>query len=537
MTKYGWNYLIEKLGLNKFLPPRAKRKLEEERPDKVPEAANIRLMLEDMGPTFIKVGQLLSCRSDLIPSPYIDELEKLQDEVGPIDFNTVSSMIREELGTSPDEMFPSFDHNPLAAASLGQVHRARLHDDIEVVVKVQRPGIERIIETDLEILFSFARLLDSQGFLEERINFSSLVEEFARAIRGELDYIKEGRSADKLRKDFSGNYHIFVPQIYWQHTTKRVITMDYIPGIKVSDIERLDEVGIDRKRLANNLVDSFLEQILLNGFVHGDPHPGNMIAIDSDTIGLIDFGRMTTIDEKSREHFIHILSAFARRNIGDIAEEVLNLGIILEDLDKRAFYRDMNKLLLTYYNIPIEEVKIEALIKDIFGITFRYKIKLYPDFVELLDIFIRLEGIVTKLDPEFNFTDRAQAFTVKLFRRKTSWKKMLMDYVQILGELQELAIELPRSLRQFLGQIIEGRLQIEFKHIGLDKVIARLDKITSKLSLSIVISAIIIGSSVIIQSKIGPFIRGYPVLGVFGFLIAVIFGIWLIISILRSGGT
>ena len=537
LIKYGFDYFVKQLGLTNLISKGGKiLKLKPSKIAQLPLPIRVHLTLEELGPTFVKLGQILSTRPDLIPPDYIKELQKLQDEVPPFAYDQVEQIIKRELGADIPKIFKSFDQKPFAAASLGQVHQAILEDGDKAVVKVQRPDIEKVIETDLGILFDLARLTEKHIPASRLYDPVGIVEEFTKAIRAELDYGTEGRNAERFRKNFEDDETIYTPKIYWEFSSKRILTMELIEGIKINAIEELDKAGYDRKKIAENGANAFMKQILIDGFFHADPHPGNMLVMKDGIIGFMDFGMMGRLDEEIREKMIDLFIAVLERNPNNIINEMLNLGITSqEEIDTRSLKIDIKEMLEQYFDKPLKEIKLGELISQLVEISIKYHIKMPAEFALLGKSLITVEGIGSELDPDFNLAEIAKPYAKDIILERKSPQRLILKLSNDLAELYNLMILIPRQLSKTLKKMEKGIFKLEFQHRGLENLINALDKSTNRLSYSLILAAIIVGSSLIMQTDKGPQFMGFPVFGVLGFLIAAILGLGLIIMILRSG--
>ena len=536
LIKYGFDYFVKQLGLTNLISKG--EKILKLKPSKIAQLSlpvRVRLALEELGPTFIKLGQILSTRPDLIPSDYIEELQKLQDEVPPFAYEQVEKAIKRELGADVSEIFKLFEQIPFAAASLGQVHQAILKDGEKVVVKVQRPDIEKIIETDLDILFHLARLTEKHIPDSRLYDPVGIVEEFAKVIRLELDYGTEGRNAERFKKNFESEEIIYTPKIYWEFSSKRILTMELIEGIKINALEELDKAGYDRKKIAENGAKAFMKQILIDGFFHADPHPGNMLVMKGEIIGFMDFGMMGRLDEETREKGVDLFIALMERNPDKIINEMLDLGIAPPEIDTRSLKIDIKEMIDRYYNKPLREIKLGELINQLVEISIRYQIKMPAEFALLGKALLTIEGIGLELDPDFNLAEIAKPYAKDIILERKSPQRLFIKFLNDLNELYNLIILIPRQLNKTLKKMEKGTFKLEFQHRGLENLISALDKAANRIAFSLILAAIIVGSSLIMQTDKGPHFMGFPVIGVLGFLIAAILGLGLVIIIIRSG--
>lgn len=528
LVKHGFGHLTERLNLRIL----AKKKISAGE-EKVPVYVRARLVLEDLGPTFIKFGQILSMRPDLIPFEFAEEFKKLLDEVQPFDYEKVEKQIKDEFGSSAEELFKEFNEEPTAAASIGQVHKARLKTNNLVVVKVQRPEIENTIETDIDILFNIARLV-AKHIPESRLyDPIGIVEEFAKTIRKELDYTIEGRNAERFRRNFEKDNTVYIPGVYWDFTTKKVLTMEFVEGSKVSELGK--SVGIeDRKRVSESIARSYMKQILIDGFFHADPHPGNIFVRNSQIV-FMDFGIIGRVDDYMKEKLANLFTAIIQKDIDNIIDKLLDIGMVSDETDIAKFRADIADVMEEYHGTSLQQVEISAMLNDIMKTVIGHRIRMPPNFILLIKALVTMESICREADPEFNLTEVSKPFVEKLVKEKMHPRHLMDKFMKTVVEFNELIAKLPRRFDNILSKLQSGNLVIDLEHKGLDRVMSEIDTSTNRLSSSLIISAIIVGSSIIMLTGKGPLLFGFPAFGVVGFIIAAILGMGLVISILRSG--
>ncbi|MEA1970140.1 MAG: 2-polyprenylphenol 6-hydroxylase [Thermodesulfobacteriota bacterium] len=537
LFKYGFGDLVDRLHVGQYLEigmQMVSRK-RRERVEKLTRSERLRMALEELGPTFVKMGQILSSRPDLIPVEFIEELSKLQDSVPPFPFPQVREIIETELTSPIDEIFQRFEETPLAAASIGQVHRAQLKNGEDVIVKVQRPGIRATIEVDLEILLHLATLIERHIEEWEIHRPTRIVEEFARSLEKEIDYTIEASNAERFARQFIGNSSVYVPRIFMETTTKQVLTMEFIDAIKVSEIDKLDNDGLDRSIIASRGADLILEQVFKYGFFHADPHPGNVFIMPDNVICYLDFGMMGRVDRYAREHFADIVYGYVRRDESKIADAILKVVEWDIEPDRRVLERDISDFIESYLYKPLKELHIGDIFQKLLELITNHGLRLPADIFLMIKAMAQVEGLGLVLDPDFDMTERAAPFIKRIKLERLSPKRVVGDFLESGGDLVQLLKDIPGELRTILKQLRQGKASIVFEHRGLENVISGLDRSSNRIASSLIISSLIIGSSLIIRTKIGPFLFGFPILGLAGFSIAGIFGIGLLISILRSG--
>ena len=532
LIKHGFGYLIGSLDLHQFVPLRKRIKsLDTSDSSNASKAVRLRKVLEDLGPTFIKLGQLLSTRPDLLPQNYISELEKLQDNAPQMEFAEIIEQLEAELGTDYQELFEEFSPEPLASASIGQVHKAILEDGTEVVVKVQRKGIEKKVNADLNIMKDLAGLLEKRVFDDMFISPIEVMDNFSELIKKELDYRNESRNSVKFKTNFADEKKVKVADLHWELITKKILVMEYIDGVSVNNLS----ASVDRHQLAENIFASFMKQILLDGCFHGDPHPGNIIITKDNKLGLIDFGLIGQISRRDREIAATLFISLLEKEMDLAVEELLKLGVVTEEIDKTALKRDMYKLVDDYYGATLDQIELGPVVNRLFNLAFEYKIKLPFDFILLGKSLVTIEGIVAKIDPKFDTVAAAKPFMSKLIKAKLNPKRLLRELLTGGRKLFNNLSDLPEELDYILNLLKNKELSINLRHVGIEQFIAKLDIITNRISIALIVAALIIGSSLIMLSDKGPLFLDYPVIGLSGYLLAVFFGGWLVISILKSG--
>jgi ubiquinone biosynthesis protein len=506
-----------------------------EQVDRLTRSERVRMALEELGPTFVKLGQMLSTRPDLIAVEFIEELSKLQDRVPPFSYTEVSKIIESDLGGLPENIFEHFEESPRAAASIGQVHRARLKDGEEVVVKVQRPGIRKIIEVDLEIMLHLASLMERH--LEEfQLNRPArIVEEFARTLEKEIDYTIEASHIERFSRQFIDDATVYVPKVFRETTTERVLTMEYVEGVKVSEIERIEKEGLDRKVITARGADLILKQVFDHGFFHADPHPGNIFVLPGNVICYLDFGMMGSIDRQSREDFADLVHSVVRRDESGAMQALLMLTQYDEEPDTRLLSRDLADFMGQHLYRPLKDLQMEKLLQQLMELISRHRLQAPPDLFLMLKALATVEGVGLSLDPEFHMINQAAPFVKRVKMEQSHPKRVASDILKSGVDLVRLMQEIPGDLRELLRQMKRGKVKMEFEHRGLEPMQKTYDQISNRIAFSIVIAALIVGSALIVLSKTPPFLFGIPVIGIIGFVAAAVMGMWLLIAILRKG--
>ncbi|WHT49850.1 AarF/ABC1/UbiB kinase family protein [Sporosarcina thermotolerans] len=370
----------------------------------------LRQALQELGPTFIKLGQIASSRRDLVPPMIAFELEKLLDHVTPVPFEQIQEIVQFELDGPLEEFFSEFSEEPLATASIGQVHVSRLHSGEQVAVKVQRPDIRPTMETDLAILDDFAKFLVKRADWAKTYRLRDMIVEFSKSLHNELDYRLEGRNCERIAKQFEKQPNVSIPKVHWNFSTDKVLTMDKIEGIKANDLEKLDQYGYDRKLIARRIFDSMLHQILDEGFFHGDPHPGNIFILPDNVVSYLDFGMVGRLDNKLKEQFAPLILHMRNRNTEGMVSLFYEMGIISDETDLRAFTRDVDELQNKYYDISLDEISLGTIFIELFQVAYRHNIMIPTEIAVLGKSILTLEGVISKLDPSLNMMTAVEPF-------------------------------------------------------------------------------------------------------------------------------
>jgi len=537
LFKYGLDDLVEGLRIDQYLETGLKminRKPREEI-EKRSRPERFRMALEELGPTFIKLGQLLSTRPDLISPGYLDELAELQDNVPPFSFAEVKEIFLAEIGKKPNELFQEFDEQPMAAASIGQVHRGRLQNGNEVVIKIQRPNIENIIAVDLEILAYFASLMEQ--YLEELQGHrpSAVVDEFTRSLSLEIDYTVELANIQRFARQFRDNKTIYVPLIYSELSTERILTMEYIDGVKTSKVDALRSQGYDLHLIAERGANLIMEQIFVHGFFHGDPHPGNICILPDNVTCFLDFGMMGRLSRKDREDFTDLMLSIVTKNDRKITDGVLSITTQFGEVDHDALSRDLTDLLDRYMYLPLKNLQAGKILQELLDLVQRHKLSIKPNLYLMIKALSTIEGVGLMLDPDLELIKLAEPFVKKVKTERLRPGRLAEEIGETSGEYLKLFQEMPEEARDILRQLRAGKMKLEFEHRGLGRLSRGLDQVSNRIAFAIVLAAQIIGSSLIILSDIPPRWNGIPIIGLAGFLVAGVMGFWLLVSIIRHG--
>jgi ubiquinone biosynthesis protein len=538
LLRHGFEMVVEEIGFSQFLSFPQRLRIDKKGKDGKTMGERIRLVLEELGPTFVKLGQLASTRPDLIPEHIIRELEKLQDQVPPFSFADVRRIIEEELGEELDHIFRSFEEAPLAAASIGQVHRAILHSGEKVAVKIQRPHIAATMETDLEILQDLAVLAERRLDWAAQYRIRDILDELSKSLLLELDYTVEARNAEKFSKQFQSDLTIYVPKVFWDYSTKKVLTMEYVEGIKLGELERLKQCGYNLKILAERLAKGMFQQIFMEGFFHGDPHPGNVLALPGDVIALIDFGMVGRITPEMKYHLSSFIIALMRQNTDGIMKAIEDMGLVPDGVNVSQLREDIEQLREKYYDISLSQVSLGEAVQDLLHVAFRHSIRIPSDLTLLGKALLTVEGIVEKLDPDLSIIDIAEPFGRQLLKERMRPKNVAEMAWKRFSDYGELFVDLPKNIKELTKLMKQGRVRLEIGIPDLDFLLRKLDQISNRLSFSIVLLSfsiimvgIILGSSMGRQSTL---LWKIPAIEI-SFGVATMLFLWLLYSIFKSG--
>ncbi|WOV87500.1 AarF/ABC1/UbiB kinase family protein [Sporosarcina oncorhynchi] len=532
--KHGFGHILFRLGLTSQTTP----KLEGNDMNMQDIGMRLRKTLQDLGPAFIKLGQVASSRRDLIPEQISLELAKLQDHVTPIPYDTVRDIVESELESTLEDLFAYFNKEPLAAASIGQVHVAELHTGEKVAIKVQRPGIRSTIEKDLAILRDLADYLEGNAEWAKSYRLIDMIDEFARSLKDELDYRIEARNCERIAKQFEEDITIHIPAIFPGLSTSKVLTMEMIDGIKVNDLMQLDTKGYDRKVLAARIANSLLHQMFVAGFFHGDPHPGNIYILPGNVVSYLDFGMVGRLSEDMKYHFASLVIHLRSGDTKALLKTFSAMEILSEDTDLRLFKRDIEDLQNRYYDIALTEVSLGEVFLELFQVAYRHHIQVPTEISMLGKAILTSEGLLTELDPDISIMKYVEPFGKQLLAERFAPKRLLEKSWDGMIENLEIISQLPKDLKSIATTIKKGKLQLDINVQQVQIFLNRLDRISNRLSLSIILLSfsilmvgLIVGASIAGQTNM---LWNFPVLEI-GSIVATLMFLYLIFSIFRSG--
>jgi ubiquinone biosynthesis protein len=497
---------------------------------------HLREMLDELGPTFVKFGQLLSTRPDIVPPDIIAELRGLQDDVRPFPFADVERVIREELGQPIERLFLEFDEVPLASASIGQVHRAVLPNQRRVAVKVQRPNAPATIESDIQLLDQAARLVVERVRALDFVDTRELVDEFARSIRQELDYRLEARNAETFHHNFAGHPHVAVPRVYWSYTRARVLTLEYLDGVQLADLE-LDAWSLEqRRRLAYLIAEAWMTMIFRHGFFHGDPHPANILVLGPERIGLVDFGLAGRLTDRDLSKLTRLFIDAINENVEALPKRLAELGVRYPREREQEFVTELHQIYARYYGASLREIDPMQVIREAFALIYRMNLRLPTRYVLLDKAIATLGSVGVDLYPDFNVFEVARPYARSLMLERFTPERVLRRANREAWQLANIAADLPYQLHDTLEQVRDGQIEVGFVHKGLDEFMHKLDVLANRLVIALIVTGGLIGSSLIgIFSTAGPQILGVNAISVIGFIVSGVLGMWLLYGVVRSG--
>lgn len=510
-------------------------KPEREKITNLSREARLRKALEELGPTFVKAGQILSTRPDLIGPELISEFEKLQDDVPPVSFDHVRKTIETELGSQLEQIFKYFDKSPLAAASIGQVHRAQLPGGRDVVVKVQRPGIFKIIQVDLKIIRHLATLAEKHIEEWELQQPTRIVDEFARMIEKELDYTLEAAHMERFASQFADEETIHVPEVFHKLSSQRVLTMEYVEGIKASEIGLLKQSGLDTALLAARGADLMMKQIFVHGFIHADPHPGNILFLENNVICYLDFGMMSRASRKQMESLVDAATYAVKNDEIRLTDTLLRIVDYDREPDRKDLENSISELLDRYLFRELEDLDLSQILTNVMKVIMRHRLRIPPDFYIMMKAIAASQALGRKLDPGFKYAEAMTPFLTRIKLEKLFPNRIITDLFDLTRESAELLKQIPQETSTILKQIARGKAKVQLEHRGFESMLSTFDKISNRLSFAILVASLVIGSSVIVLSGVPPKWNDIPIIGLVGFIVAAVMALFLIITILRHG--
>ena len=536
LIRYGFGDLVRRIGMAGVLE-RAGRALHWHAPEELARLqppARVRRAMEELGPSFVKLGQILATRIDLFEPAWIAEFSKLQDASPTVPFSALRAQLVEDLGDEPENVFDELQTEPLASGSLAQVYTARLRDGTPVVLKVRRPGIVPVVEADLRLLARLADLVEARLPELHRYRLREVVRQFRRSLMRELDFAAECRNAERVAANFAAHPEIIIPKVHWQWTGERLNVQGRVTGIAGRNLAAVDAAGLDRKLLARQGADAVLKMMLEDGFFHADPHPGNIFYLPGSRISMIDFGMVGRLSEERRFQVAMLMKGLAGHDPGAATQVLLEWAGTDAEADTERLQERVDEYIDQFHGVPLGELDFSALLTDAMAILREQQLPLPPDLALLIKAFVTLEGLGRGLDPDFEMAAAASPFLAQVVSEHYAPTAVARRGQRSIVRLVNLAADLPRDLEQLLRIARRGKLKVDVNVSSLDRFGEQLDRAVSRLTVGIVVAALIIGSSIVVTRE-GGFLPGWPPLSVLAFIGAVVGGVWLLGSIWRSG--
>jgi ubiquinone biosynthesis protein len=536
LIRYGWGDVVRLLGVSHLLE-RAGRLLHWKTSNEITQLdlpVRIRLALTELGPSFVKLGQILATRVDVFPPAWIAEFEKLHSQVPPVPFELLQPDLERVWGGAINSVFATFDREPFAAASMAQVHRATLLDGVSVVVKIRRPDIKAKIDADLRILTHLARLLELEMPDMRRYRVVQIVGQLQRSLLRELDLVKEARNLDVFAQHFENDETVHIPKVYWAFCAETVNVQEELVGIPGSQIARAEAEGYDLQLLAARGADAVLKMILLDGYFHADPHPGNVIYMPGNRVGLIDFGMVGRVTDSRRDQLIDFLEALIQKNETGMLN-VLTVWAGDVEIDEERLAYDISELIFGYDNLSLKDIRLGALLSDVTALMRDNQLALPPDLTLLFKALITLEGLGHQLDPEFHMIDHLTPFVRRVMEARYSPQALAKRARRGIGEMAEIVFGLPRDVARLFRRARSGRLRIDLDLKRLDHFGQQLNSAANRLTMGVLTASLVVGSSIIMTVEGGPKLFGLPFFGLLGFIVAFFNSVWIVLSIWRSG--
>ena len=534
-ARHGFGYFLESHRLRHLLPWHQRLTVAEGAPISS-RGQHLREMLDELGPTFVKFGQVLSTRPDVVPPDIVAELRKLQDDVTPVPYAEIERVVEEDLHLSNAQLFLEFEERPIAAASIGQVHRAILPDGTRVAVKIQRPGAPRQIASDLALLDQAAKLARERIRALDFIDVRALVDEFGRGLRQELDYRTEARNAQAFHRNFAGDPNVVVPRVFPTYTSARVLTLELIDGVQLRDIE-LDTYTVEeRKQLAYLITEAWLTMIFRHGFFHADPHPANILVIDRARIGLVDFGLAGRLSGDDMAKLTRLFIDAASENVDQLPKRLADLGVRYPKEGEERLAADLRELYYRYYGAKLTDIDPLQVIRESFQLIYANNIRLPTRFVLLDKAIATIGSVGVELYADFNVFEVARPYARSLLAGRFTPERVAATARSEAFGLARILREAPYQLHDFLEQARDGQIEVGFVHKGLDEFMHRIDIVFNRLVVALVVGGGLIGSSLIgVFAKSGPQVAGINAISFFGFVLSTVLGLWLLLGVLRSG--
>lgn len=529
LVKYGFDYIVIKLFQNRSIQGWIQKKSKID--TTLPVEKRIRMALEELGPTFIKLGQILSTRPDLVSEEIMKELSMLQDCAPAFPLATVKKIFTDETGVKTSNAFLEFEEKPVAAASIGQVHKARLKNGTKVVVKIQRPNIKQIIQRDMSILYHLAALFDEYFKDEMPIHAKEIVEEYSRSIIKELDYTIEARNTEKFRENFKNQLEVCVPLIFWEYTTKRILVLEEIEGIKAINVKQIKKRGWDTGKIGDIIAKSFMKQVFIYGLFHGDPHPGNIFVLSNNKVAFIDMGITSYLDKETMAFISNLFVAGAKKNVDKIINLLIEIDAVSSDTDMRRLKEDISFVLNYYYNTPLKNLKMSDAVSELMSIAYNNKIKLPSQFTILGKAIITLEGCVKQLNPDFSLSDVTSQFIKEIASHRLNPKRLTGELLDYTEDIFLTIKDLPLLFKRLIKKIERNEMALIIEQPAIHDLNKEIDRFSGRMMISMMTSAILIASAIVLKHENLEQISFVGKISVAGFVFSIFLGMLCIIVI------
>ena len=531
LFKYEFGFIIKSLKLKDHLS--LQQRLQKERFEETEtKPYKIRLLMQELGGAFIKLGQLLSLRPDILPKEYIIELEKLQDEVPPFPFEQVKKEIENEFKKPLNNIFSNFEERPIAAASIAQVHKAKLKTGELVAVKVQRPNIKEIMEHDIDLMFYFANLLEKHFPSLQEYRPVGVVEEFSKWTHRELNFKIEQKNAKIFRSNFENSKTVYIPKVYEEYTTDKILTLEFLDAVELHNIEEVKKKEINIEKIIKNGFEASLTQIFVHGFFHADPHPGNILVLKNNVISFVDFGIVGYFDEDLKKKCMDLFCGVIENDVDKITQVFLEMGL-MEDKDLTLFKIDLEEIIKPLQTASLNDIKISYVLEEVLGLAHKHKVKFPLDFVLFGKTIVTLEGIALKFNPDFKLVKSSKTFLRKLIKKKTSPKYIYSRLIYQSNKLKDFIINLPEKTNLLLGKAKEADYDLKSIDKDIRTLTVEMDKSSNRVTLGLIITALIIASAFLMPYNQISFLD-MPLFSFFGFSLAFFLIILLIASIIKE---
>ena len=530
----GFDFLLGKAKLKHYIPFAKRLKSKLKKSENIKPEVMLRRTLERLGPTFIKFGQVLSVRPDLVPKEYSKELEKLQDKVPEFPFNEVKAIIEKEFGKSIEHLFLHFEKRPIASASISQVHKAILKNGDKVAVKVQRPGVKHLMETDIEIMFYFANLIEKHIEKLRRFQPVRIVNEFKEWTERELDFRLEARNAKRFYQNFKGSKTVYIPKVYEALTTERVLTLEFIEGVELNNIKEIKRRKLDFDEIIKNGFDAIMTQVFVHGIFHADPHPGNLIAMRNNSIAFVDFGIVGYFDENLKNKCIDLLYGIVEQDEELVIATFASMGMEGDDIDYEQLKSDIGSVIQPLHGSPIKDIKVSKVLEEVLDTALKHNLKVPASFVLFGKTIITLEGIAIEYDPNFKIIETAKPFVEKVIAKRSNPFYVWKSLVHNISMYRKFAESFPEKAEKALDKIQRGTIKVDIEDTDIKQLALEIDRSSNRVAYGLLIAALLIVSAILIHVEKGPTIFGIPFLSFFSFFFASILVFILFVSIVRE---